>query len=121
MENSLNFGFTFSAVGIAIVFVVLVLISLTVALMRFLDEHYRAVSESKSKPEVEKPAEMIIDNTTLVLITAAVTATIKSAQFKINSVKRIRSWSAHNENWSLQGRAVLHGSHVVNVSHENKN
>lgn len=119
MENTIQFGLVFSAVGISIVFIVLLLISATVSLMRYLDNRRQQVTGPTV--ENETPPKMVIDNITLVLITAAVTAAMKKSQFKINSIKRVHSRGARSQNWSLQGRAVLHGSHVVNVPHDNKN
>ena len=96
--------------GILIVFGVLALISLVVALLKKLDgrwqDHERRVDEAAVSKE---PA---IDNTTLVLISAAV-ATVVQGRFRVRRIHRLLSPKRKRTPWSAQGRVILQGSHTV--------
>lgn len=110
MSEIISFGVNLTIVGLLIVFAALVAISLGVALMRWLDEKGHLREEREKQLALEK--EQTIDNLTLVLITVAV-ATVLQGRFYIRSVRRIPLIGERASPWSLQGRAVLLGSHVV--------
>jgi Na+-transporting methylmalonyl-CoA/oxaloacetate decarboxylase gamma subunit len=110
MSETLQFSLQFSAVGILIVFVVLWIITGTVSLIRKLDESWQAREEREAAAAYEK--EPTIDSTTLVLITAAC-ATMIQGRFHIRQVRRLMSRTAQPGTWSVAGRAILLGSHVV--------
>lgn len=111
MSNDFIFGLKFSLVGMVIVFISLIIISFSIRLMRMLDE--RASKLGKPKDEISKPEEQNVDNLTLVLISAAAAATVNK-KFKIKSVRRMVSRDSAGS-WTVQGRSVLHGSHVLNL------
>lgn len=113
MHQVLLDGLAFSATGISIVFVALALIAGAVALMRRLDEAWDARSARTPPQEAPPPT---VDDTTLVLIAAAV-ATVVAGRHRITRVRRLPEGRAKGGGWSQQGRAVLHGSHVVPVKH----
>ncbi len=111
MENPLEFGLTFSIIGIAIVFAALMIISLAVSLIRKANEGWEKREEKEEAEALTK--EQSIDNTTLVLIAAAA-ATMIQGRFYIRSVRRLLPANTPGGSWSVQGRAILLGSHVVN-------
>ena len=99
-----------SAAGILVVFGVLALISLAVKALSRWDERQTGKAASHEDAPVE-PAPTI-DNTTLVLITAAVTTMIEG-RFRIRSVRRLMPAENPHSPWATQGRSVLLGSHVM--------
>jgi len=105
-----GFSFTFAAVGITIVFASLALIAVTIALIRRLNDKWQAHEDRQNQAALDK--EQTIDSTTLVLIAAA-TATMVQGRFHIRSVRRLLPAGGARSAWSVQGRAILHGSHVV--------
>lgn len=110
MSESLWFSLQFSVIGIVIVFVVLWIITGVVSLVRRADEHWQAREERQQAEAYEK--EPTIDSTTLVLITAAC-ATMIQGRFHIRQVRRLMSKTSQPGTWSVAGRAILLGSHVV--------
>jgi len=99
--------------GMVIVFTSLILIAFAIALMSKIDETLIKRKAEKNLPEPEP--EQTLDNTTLVLITAAVTAVLEKKRFRLSSVRRIVSRDAKIAGWTMEGRSVLHGSHVLNI------
>ena len=110
MSESLEFGLEFTAVGMGIVFAVLFIITGAVSLIRLADERWQA--KEKREEEAATELEPTIDTTTLVLIAAAC-ATMIEGRFFIRRVRRLMSSATAPGAWSVQGRAILHGSHVV--------
>ena len=96
--------------GIAIVFLVLALISLVVALFKRLDDRWLAAEERSREAAVTK--EPTIDETTLLLISAAC-ATVVGGRFRVRRIRRLLSPRQKRTPWSAQGRLTLQGSHVV--------
>ncbi|PIE24765.1 MAG: hypothetical protein CSA62_02735 [Planctomycetota bacterium] len=96
--------------GFLIVFVVLGIISFVVSLFRHLDK----LLQKREDAQEEKPQEQTIDDTTLILITAAC-ATAVAGRFKVRRVRRILSPRTHRTPWSSQGRISLLGSHRVDI------
>ena len=109
MPEWFGFSVNFTFVGLLIVFGVLSLIAATVAWIRKLDDRWQERELAQEAQALEK--EPSIDNLTLVLITAAA-ATMVSGRFHIRRVRRLLPTNAVHGQWSAQGRAVLHGSHV---------
>jgi len=110
MEESLQFSLVFSVVGIAIVFGALIIISTAVSLIRKANEGWEKREEDENEKALTK--DQSIDNTTLVLIAAAA-ATMIQGRFYIRSVRRLLPAKTPGGPWSVQGRAILLGSHVV--------
>jgi len=104
-----------TAVGIPIVFGVLATVAFVVFLVsrleRRLEERREAREASATEAPKPKPAPtQTIDDTTLGLITAAA-ATMIQGRFHIRRIRRINPTG--QTAWFQQGRATLHGSHVV--------
>jgi Na+-transporting methylmalonyl-CoA/oxaloacetate decarboxylase gamma subunit len=116
MDQTISYALNISFAGISIVFTSLIIISFVVSFMRRLDNKLTEKKEQSNTPEPEKP--QTLDNTTLVLIAAAAKAAVRQRNIKIRSVRRIVSRDAHVAGWTMQGRSVLHGSHVLNVKTE---
>ncbi len=114
MSETMNFSLSFAAIGISIVFAALAIISAVVALMRRADDRWQAHEQAQKAAAVER--EPTIDNTTIVLIAAAV-ATFVQGRHHIRRVRRLLPSDAKRGPWSTQGRAVLHGSHIM---HKNR-
>jgi len=104
------FSFKFAAVGICIVFAALASIVVAVSLIRLVNQRWQDHEERQKEKATEK--EPSIDSLTLVLISAAV-STMLQGRFHIRSVRRLLPKNASRSPWSAQGRAILHGSHVV--------
>ncbi|PKN55489.1 MAG: hypothetical protein CVU56_21115 [Deltaproteobacteria bacterium HGW-Deltaproteobacteria-14] len=105
-------GLHLTLVGIPIVFSVLAMVALVVWAASRVDRRLAARQADRrelSGPEPEPTPT--IDDTTLVLITAAA-ATMIQGRFHIRRIRRIAGPGQNA--WFQQGRAVLHGSHVVN-------
>lgn len=110
MSEVLAVGIRFSLIGMCIVFGVLALISVVVTLIRLTDAKWQMREHAQAQSALEKPAT--IDDLTLVLISAAV-ATMICGRHRIRSVRRVLPGARGGSPWSLQGRATLHGSHLI--------
>lgn len=104
MSDTLAFGIRFSIIGMSIVFGVLLLIACVVAVMQRLDR----LHERSGAP----PKPQTIDDLTLALIAAA-TATVLAGRVRIRSIRRVQLQKTVWSPWSLQGRAILLGSHQI--------
>jgi len=100
---------TLALAGMLIVFSVLALIATATALVRRLDEGWQRHELATAGRAALEPSP--IDETTLVLIAAAV-ATVITERHQIRRVRRLLSPEAPRSPWSAQGRQVLMGSHV---------
>ncbi len=110
MTETLVTGYTLTVVGLLIVFTSLAFIASVVALLRWLDTGSDKREAREAADALEK--DQTIDELTLVLISAAV-ATMIQGRAHIRSVRRIAHIELPSSPWSAQGRAVLHGSHVL--------
>jgi len=110
MPEWLQFGLNFAVIGIIIVFSALIIVSFTVFLIRKIDDNWKMREDRQE--EQAQTREPTIDTTTLVLITAAA-ATMIAGRFHIRKVRRLLPRDAKGGPWSMEGRAILHGSHVV--------
>ena len=99
-----------SVAGILIVFGVLSLIALVVGLLKRLDGRWQDHEKRVEAGAIRKPAT--IDDTTLVLITAAA-ATVVQGRFRVRRIHRLLSPKRQRTPWSSQGRLTLQGSHAV--------
>jgi len=113
VNETATFALTLTAVGILIVFLVQALISIIVALIRGLDERWR--EREREQAERALVRDPTIDRTTLVLICAAV-STVLQGRHRIRAVRRLLPADSQKSPWSVQGRAVLQGSHVLTRS-----
>lgn len=117
MSESVRFSLEFAAIGITIVFGSLALIAAAVWLVRRADDGWQ--THEKHAEDAALTKDQNIDTTTLVLIAAAA-ATMVQGRFHIRKVRRLMRDETHRSTWSVQGRAVLHGSHVLAKGREKK-
>ena len=110
MSEQFIFALRVTFIGWAITYGALALIGIVITLIRRFDDTWELREEHQSAAAFEKTPT--IDDTTLVLITAACTTMIEG-RFHIRSVRKLLPTDAKRSPWSAQGRAVLHGSHVV--------
>jgi Na+-transporting methylmalonyl-CoA/oxaloacetate decarboxylase gamma subunit len=101
---------TLTVVGVSIVFSVLALIALVVTLFKRLDDHWQKQEAAAEAGALEK--DPTIDNTTLLLISAAV-ATVVGGRFRVKKIHRLLSPKTKRTPWSNRGRLVLQGSHTI--------
>ncbi|PLX70133.1 MAG: hypothetical protein C0603_04115 [Denitrovibrio sp.] len=116
MEPNLIEALKLSAAGMLIVFSSLIIIALVISVMRSLDEKYTKAQERKNAPAPVK--QQTLDNLTLVLISAATATVLQNKQYRMRSIRKIVSRDATVAGWAMEGRSVLHGSHVMNVKTE---
>ncbi|RLB92532.1 MAG: hypothetical protein DRH76_11170 [Deltaproteobacteria bacterium] len=100
--------------GILIVFGVLAMISGVVALIKKLDGRWQDHERRVDAAAVTR--EQTIDNTTLLLITAAA-ATVVHGRFRVRRIHRLLSPKRKRTPWSAHGRLTLQGSHAVRRRH----
>lgn len=110
MNAGLENGLTLTIVGLAIVFGVLGLTATVVRVLGSLDRRWQEAERKREVEALERTPS--IDNTTAVLISAAV-ATYLGGRFRIRSVRRLMRTDLPESPWSAQGRATLRGSHVI--------
>jgi len=96
--------------GLVIVFSVLALIAAAVGLLKKLDDRWQDHERRLDKEALEK--KPTIDDTTLVLITAAAAAVVQG-RFRVRRIHRLLSPRRQRTPWSSQGRMTLQGSHAV--------
>jgi len=109
-NDTLRFGLEISLIGMGVVYVGLLLVSGAITLMRRLDERWQA-AERRGEADALLAAPTI-DSTTLVLVAAAA-ATMLAGRHRIRGVRRMLPGDGPASAWSVTGRAVLQGSHVV--------
>ena len=110
MSETMSFAVRFSLIGIFIVFMALAIIALVVSLIRRANERWIDREDDQREKATEK--EPTIDTITMVLISAAV-ATMLQGRYHIRKIRRLMPAASSSSSWSLEGRAILHGSHVV--------
>lgn len=110
MSDAVQFSLEFAAIGITIVFFSLIVITLAVTLVRTADERWQAKEKHDEAAAIDR--DPTIDTTSLVLIAAAC-ATMIQGRYHIRRVRRLMPSTAQAGVWSMHGRAILHGSHVV--------
>jgi len=96
--------------GVLIVFGVLALIATVVALLGKLDGRWQNHERRVDEAALTRPPT--IDDTTLVLISAAAAVAIQG-RFRIRRIRRLLSPKRKRTPWSAQGRLTLQGSHAV--------
>ena len=110
MAEWLSFGLNITIIGISVVFISLIIVSLVISFMKRLDDRWEV--REKSQAEAALARDQNIDTTTLVIIAAAA-ATLIRGRFYIRRIRRLMPRGGEKGPWSVQGRAVLLGSHVV--------
>lgn len=110
MNETTTFGVELTLIGMGIVFFALMLIVLAITIMRRLDERWRASEKAGEEAAFGKAPN--VDYTTLVLLSAAV-ATMFVGRSRIRSIRRLAPADFESSPWSVTGRAVLQGSHVI--------
>jgi sodium pump decarboxylase gamma subunit len=110
MPEWLSFGLNLTVIGVVVVFVVLSIIAMVIALVRRLDDQWEA--REKASEAAALAEDQNIDTTTLIILAAAA-ATMVEGRFYIKKVRRLLPRTAVRGPWSVQGRAVLLGSHTV--------
>ena len=105
-----NLGLELTLIGMGIVFVALLLIAGAISLMRRLDDRWQRREADAEEAAFGKAPN--IDYTTVVLLSAAV-ATIFLGRARIRSVRRLLPTDFVASPWSVTGRSVLQGSHVI--------
>lgn len=108
---------TLTLVGLAIVFCVLLLIATVIHFTRHLDDWLQA-RKAAAPPKETSPVLPTIDDTTLVLISAAV-ATVLQGRYRIRKIRKLLPLAGQRDAWSRQGRAVLQGSHAIDKKRPN--
>ena len=114
MSETITFSLRFVAIGISIVFLSLALIATVVYLIRRADDRWMSYKNRQSKPTSHEAQS--IDNITLVLISAAV-STMLLGRYHIRSIRRLLPNGFGRSPWSMEGRAILHGSHIIQKRH----
>ncbi|MDE7314394.1 MAG: OadG family protein [Mucispirillum sp.] len=116
-HDTIGEGLLVTATGVGVVFAVLVImiifINLFKALEPMLDKVGVMFAKKDSKGEVAVPnsqEEQNIDNTTLVLISAAVAAYTHN-KAKVRRVRVLPSKAKQGGNWAMQARSALQSSH----------
>jgi Na+-transporting methylmalonyl-CoA/oxaloacetate decarboxylase gamma subunit len=114
MPEWLSFGLNLTIIGTVVVFVVLSIIAGVIALVRRLDDRWEEREKAGEAAAMAK--DQNIDSTTLIILAAAA-ATMIQGRFYIRTVRRLLPRTAIKGPWSVQGRAVLLGSHAVPKKH----
>jgi Na+-transporting methylmalonyl-CoA/oxaloacetate decarboxylase gamma subunit len=107
-----QFGLEITVVGMGVVFLSLLLIVGAITVMKRLDERWQESERRHDEEAFGLPPT--VDATTMVLISAAV-ATLLVGRSRIRSVRRLLPAEEPSSAWSVTGRTVLQGSHVVSV------
>jgi Na+-transporting methylmalonyl-CoA/oxaloacetate decarboxylase gamma subunit len=110
MAEWLSFGLNITIIGISIVFLALIIISAAISFIKRLDDRWETREKMQTEAALDK--DQSIDTTTLVLIAAAV-ATMIQGRYHIKRIRRLLPRGGEKGPWSVHGRAVLLGSHVV--------
>ncbi|MBQ3034063.1 MAG: OadG family protein [Deferribacterales bacterium] len=110
MSEFLNQSLMITLVGIVITFGVLYLLVLFISAIKWADHKW----EEREEGEKEKALsdQQTMDNTTLVLISAAV-ATYFKGRAVIRRVRVLPKNPKRGGNWATQARTVLQSSHVT--------
>ncbi|MFH2035447.1 MAG: hypothetical protein ABIJ45_03515 [Candidatus Zixiibacteriota bacterium] len=110
MSEEFLFSIRFSIIGTIIVFTALTIIALTIYYVSKAEKYFADKAEVLEDFPADQKSN--IDNTTLVLISAAV-ATMLQGRYYIKRVRRLLPGNHINSPWASQGLAILHGSHVI--------
>lgn len=111
MEDMFGFSLKFSIIGILIVFSALIIISTIVSLLKRADDRWQAHELARQEVTASE-GDSTIDTLTLVLISAAA-GTVLQGRYHIRKIRRIRRLGAKPGSWTVQGRSILLGSHLV--------
>lgn len=109
-DSVFSFGLEITLIGMGVVYVGLLMVTAAITLMRRLDERWQA-AERQGEADALLAAPTV-DSTTLVLLAAAA-ATMIAGRHRIRGVRRMLPGEGAASAWSVTGRAVLQGSHVM--------
>lgn len=101
---------TRSVIGFSIVFGVLLFLVIGVMIMNWLDNKVSSHALSKNKEEESKM--QTVDDTTLVIISAAV-ATYFGGRARVNRIRVLPNKAKSGGTWAVHGRMALQGSHTA--------
>ncbi len=117
-HDNISEGLIVTATGVGVVFAVLVImiifINLFKALEPMLDKIGLMFAKKDSKGEIvqtNSQEEQNIDNTTLVLISAAVAAYTHN-KARVRRVRVLPARAKQGGNWAMQARSALQSSHI---------
>ena len=117
-HDNIREGLLVTAIGVGVVFAVLaimiIFINLFKALEPMLDKISLIFAKKDSKGEVvqlNSQEEQNIDNTTLVLISAAVAAYTHN-KARVRRVRVLPARAKQGGNWAMQARSALQSSHI---------
>jgi Na+-transporting methylmalonyl-CoA/oxaloacetate decarboxylase gamma subunit len=110
MEDLIGFTLKFSVIAMGIVFCVLLGIAAVVAVIRRMDGGWQDRERAQAQAAAQRPPTL--DELTLVILSAAA-ATLLAGRTRIRRIRKVVQYEAGSSPWSLQGRATLHGSHVL--------
>lgn len=110
MLEELLFGMKLTVIGVLVVFAALAFIASIITFIKHVDTSWKKREDDQKDAALAKKPN--IDTVTLILIGAAV-ATIIHGRSHIRSIRRLLPGDAKSSPWAMEGRAVLHGSHVV--------
>ncbi|MGB3975543.1 MAG: OadG family protein [bacterium] len=113
MDPSMLLGINLTIIGTIIVFIVLAFIAVVINIISYFDRDWQNREKKQLTEALTKPSS--IDDISLALITAAV-ATVLQGQYRIKRITRLRP-SSQTSVWSIQGRSVLLGSHIITKKH----
>lgn len=99
-----------SVMGMTVVFSVLMLVAGLVTLVR----RFGGISEPRDHiaTAVRSSRDRVLDDLTVVLITAAAITLLKG-RGRIRRIRKVRHSEPRSSPWILQGRATLIGSHQI--------
>ncbi len=109
-HDTIGEGLLVTATGVGVVFAVLVIMIIFINLFKALEPMF---AKKDNKGEVVLPnsqEEQNIDNTTLVLISAAVAAYTHN-KARVRRVRVLPSKAKQGGNWAMQARSALQSSH----------
>ena len=110
MSETILFSLKFSIIGVFIVFISLALIVLAISLIKGANDYWIKHEDLQRKQMLCKTQN--IDNITLAIIAAAV-STMLLGRYHIKGVRRYLPGDLKTSPWSSEGRAILHGSHII--------
>lgn len=100
----------FSLIGFLIVFITLFALVLMVSFIKWIDKRWEERETMQKEAALNKPQN--IDNTTLILISAAIGAYFQG-RARIRRVRVLPHMAKQGGSWAFQARANLQGSHFL--------
>ena len=113
MNPSISLGINLTIAGTLIVFIILTFIAVVIKVISYFDRDWQNREQNQLVEAMTRPSS--IDDISLVLITAAI-ATVLQGRHRIRRITRLEP-SSQTSVWSIQGRSVLLGSHIITKKH----